>query len=142
MCIRDSCKEAQEAGLEEEAQIQKYLQAVDIYKGDFLPKSSFEEWVVPVSTYYHTLYLNAVHRLLDPVSYTHLVAQLSAGLWELDENLGLLFGLFQRCPGFQKGLLLPQKEGDKLGGSFLVPGHRLIKHCLLYTSYQQMVMLR
>ena len=59
------CKEAQEAGLEEEAQIQKCLQAVDIYKGDFLPKSSFEEWVVPVSTYYHTLYLNAVHRLLD-----------------------------------------------------------------------------
>lgn len=65
MQFEQLCKEAQDPELEEEARVQKYLKAVELYKGDFLPKSSFEEWVVPVSTYYHTLYLNSVHRLLE-----------------------------------------------------------------------------
>ena len=64
VCLRTSVRKPRR--LEEEAQIQKYLQAVDIYKGDFLPKSSFEEWVVPVSTYYHTLYL----RMRSTASWT------------------------------------------------------------------------
>ena len=65
VCLRTSVRKPRRPAWRKKPRFKKYLQAVDIYKGDFLPKSSFEEWVVPVGTYYHTLYLNAVHRLLD-----------------------------------------------------------------------------
>ena len=37
-----------------------YLQALEIYKGDFLPKLSMEPWAMPISAYYHQAYLDAV----------------------------------------------------------------------------------
>ena len=49
--------EAEEA----EQKVMYYLSAIDYYKGDFLPKSALEPWVVPVNTYYHSEYLRIVH---------------------------------------------------------------------------------
>ncbi|MDO4552022.1 MAG: BTAD domain-containing putative transcriptional regulator [Bacillota bacterium] len=40
------------------------LEAADLYKGDFLPKSALEAWVVPISTYYHSRYIKSMHELL------------------------------------------------------------------------------
>ncbi len=37
-----------------------YMNALSYYKGDFLPKSSLEPWVVPINTYYHSEYLRVV----------------------------------------------------------------------------------
>ena len=37
-----------------------YLSALEYYKGDFLPKSALEPWVVPIYTYYHSEYLRVV----------------------------------------------------------------------------------
>lgn len=36
-----------------------YKDAVDLYKGDFLPKLADQLWVIPLSTYYHGLYVQA-----------------------------------------------------------------------------------
>lgn len=44
------------------------LDAIKLYKGDFLPKSSMEMWAIPISTYYHSLYLKTVHMALDLLS--------------------------------------------------------------------------
>lgn len=41
------------------------LEAIALYKGDFLPKTSTELWAVPIATYYHNLYLNTVHEAID-----------------------------------------------------------------------------
>jgi DNA-binding SARP family transcriptional activator len=41
------------------------LAAIAVYKGDFLPKTATELLAVPIATYYHNLYLNAVHEALD-----------------------------------------------------------------------------
>ena len=41
------------------------LQAAEIYKGDFLPGSSDEIWVLPLSRWYRTLYINCVHDALE-----------------------------------------------------------------------------
>lgn len=35
------------------------LQALELYRGDFLPKLSMDPWVMPVSTYFHQRYLDA-----------------------------------------------------------------------------------
>jgi len=38
--------------------------ALELYDGDFIPKLSSEAWVIPVSAYYHRLYLEAVEKAL------------------------------------------------------------------------------
>ena len=40
------------------------LQAIKLYKGDFLPKLSMESWVMPISAYYHQRYLEAATQSL------------------------------------------------------------------------------
>ena len=44
------------------------LQAAELYRGDFLPNSGGELWVMPVARWYHTLYVNCMRealRILD-----------------------------------------------------------------------------
>ncbi len=41
----------------EEQQLDYYLQALDLYKGIFLPNYSSELWVIPLATHFHNLYL-------------------------------------------------------------------------------------
>lgn len=49
---------------DEEERLAQYLQALDLYQGDFLPKLSMEPWVMPISTYYHQMYLDTAQRTL------------------------------------------------------------------------------
>ena len=48
-----------------EYRIEKYTQAIDLYKGDFLPQSSHRAWVMPVASYYRTLYFKCVREALE-----------------------------------------------------------------------------
>lgn len=41
------------------------LQALSLYKGDFLPKLSSEPWVMPISAYYHQQYLDCAQQALS-----------------------------------------------------------------------------
>lgn len=44
----------------------EYLKmAAACYKGRFLPKLGAEQWVIPIATYYHSLYLSSVKKLCD-----------------------------------------------------------------------------
>lgn len=49
-----------EAEKDPEQRLTHLLRAIDVYKGDFLPKMSYEVWVVPICTYYHGLYIKLV----------------------------------------------------------------------------------
>ncbi|SFQ36262.1 DNA-binding transcriptional activator of the SARP family [Lachnospiraceae bacterium XBB1006] len=40
-------------------------QAFNLYHGDFLMKFSSESWIIPISTYYHNLFLETVEELVD-----------------------------------------------------------------------------
>lgn len=59
------CSRAADTALPVDQRIALYCQAVELYRGDFLPAASFMSWVVPLSRHYHTLYFNAVQTLLD-----------------------------------------------------------------------------
>lgn len=37
------------------------LQSLDVFTGEFLPKLSTEQWVIPLSIYYHDRFLSAAH---------------------------------------------------------------------------------
>lgn len=50
---------------DEEERLALYLQALEVYRGDFLPKLSMESWVMPITAYYHQMFLDsAEHTLL------------------------------------------------------------------------------
>ena len=48
----------------DEKRLERYMQALELYGGDFLPKLATEPWVVPVSTYFHNLYIQTVHETI------------------------------------------------------------------------------
>ncbi len=47
-----------------------YLEAIELYKGDFLNHSRAESWVAPMTNYYHSLYLRIVHDTIE-ILYKH-----------------------------------------------------------------------
>ena len=54
-----------------EEQGEYITKAIGIYGGKFLPKSSIELWIVPLSTYYDRLFEKSVMRYYDILSHTH-----------------------------------------------------------------------
>lgn len=54
-----------ESSTDPEKAIKTYHRAIMLYKGEYLPESAFSEWVVPLRTYYHDLYLGCVFELAD-----------------------------------------------------------------------------
>ena len=49
---------------DEEEKLERYLQALALYRGDFLSKLSSEPWVVPIAAYFHNLYVQTVQETL------------------------------------------------------------------------------
>ena len=58
-------KKAANTSYPEDERVAFYKKALDLYKGDFLSKHSTELWVIPISTYFHTLYLDTVKAFLQ-----------------------------------------------------------------------------
>lgn len=54
-----------EAKTPSDEQLNACLEALELYRGDFLPKSDWESWVVPISTYYHSLYQKCAHHAIE-----------------------------------------------------------------------------
>ena len=53
------CRAATETA-EDDKRLALYTKALSLYGGDFLPKLSMEPWVIPLSAYYHRMYVEAV----------------------------------------------------------------------------------
>jgi len=51
--------------LNEDKKLDFYFKAINIYKGTFLPKSSYEPWAVPITTYYQNMYVKIVNETID-----------------------------------------------------------------------------
>lgn len=68
------------------------MEGLKLYRGDFLPKAEYESWVVPISTYYHSLYQKLVYRtiqiLLNQEDYSQIAAicQTAIGIEPFDEQ--------------------------------------------------------
>lgn len=53
------CNSSQKPGLSTETRLDILAEALDLYKGDFLPKAAWEPWVIPVSSHYHDMFVKA-----------------------------------------------------------------------------------
>lgn len=91
------CLQAQQWSDASAAQrMELYQEAVEHYKGSFLPKLSGHDWVLPEQTRYHGLYISAVKayaRLLEDVGQDLLMETLcvrASHMEPLDEELHIL----------------------------------------------------
>lgn len=57
------CKAGYAAQTESE-KLDSWLSALNLYQGNFLSKLSYEPWVVPISAYFHNLYIQVVLEVL------------------------------------------------------------------------------
>lgn len=79
-----------------EERMTSYREAVELYKGDLLPKLSHQMWLVPMAVRYHTAYITAVKDfavLLDEAALyeeMHEVCARASDLDNLDEGLHTL----------------------------------------------------
>ncbi|WP_143321919.1 BTAD domain-containing putative transcriptional regulator [Clostridium sp. HBUAS56010] len=62
--FEDLCIQSESSEISREECLSLCLEAFSLYKGNFLPKSEWESWVVPIHTYYHTIYQKLVNRIL------------------------------------------------------------------------------
>ncbi|MBP5304230.1 MAG: hypothetical protein J6Z02_00110 [Lachnospiraceae bacterium] len=59
------CKKGADASVPMEERLQSYARAVELYKGDYLPKLMEEAWTVPIRIHYHALYVESVKDYCD-----------------------------------------------------------------------------
>lgn len=58
-------QDAENASLSREEKISRYMEALKLYQGDFIPKLAGEVWTIPISARYHSMYLEAVKILCE-----------------------------------------------------------------------------
>ena len=61
------CKKANSETSDKE-KLECLLKAAELYKGDFLPNSSGEIWVLPLARWYRSMYINSVHKAIELLS--------------------------------------------------------------------------
>ena len=59
------CRRVLNQNPDEDTALELCLEGLALYRGDFLPKSEYESWVIPISTYYHSLYQKLVYKTVD-----------------------------------------------------------------------------
>lgn len=97
------CLQTESEGINEEERLALCLKAFALYKGSFLPKSEWEAWVVPINTYYHTLYQKLTHRVLlllnEKKDYPTMIDLCQQAIaidpYEEDAHYYLIYSLYQ-----------------------------------------------
>lgn len=92
------CKQA--AAAQGNERLELYREALALYKGNFLPKLDMEEWVIPISAYYHQMYLSAAAEclsLLEGGNMWQEAAQLCQAALKTDPCSEELYQHLMRC---------------------------------------------
>lgn len=65
-------------GKDSSQRLSRLLEAIGLYKGQFLEKQASETWVIPISTHFHNLYIQAVMEAVPLLSDKKRYAEASA----------------------------------------------------------------
>ena len=63
--FEEFCAKGADPHISQDERIKAYMQAIELYRGEFLPKSSFVDWVISKNAYYMTLYSKAVEQVVN-----------------------------------------------------------------------------
>lgn len=100
--FEELCSRSKDPGLPDKQRLGLLMEALDLYKGDFLPKSSWEAWAIPISTYYHSTYLQAAHTaiglLFEQADWTRIIGLCKQALavepFDEDFHYYLIYALY------------------------------------------------
>ena len=103
--------DAEDTSISTQNKINKYLEALKLYQGDFIPKLSGEVWTIPISARYHSIYLESVKKLCslleeenDPETIINVILR-AIEIDNLDEKLHcLLIMAYIRCDRYKDAL--------------------------------------
>ncbi len=108
------------AASDKEAKLGLYLQALELYQGDFLPKLSMEPWVMPIAAYYHQMYLESAEQaltLLEELGRWNEASALSARALVIEPYSEALYQHLMRCrlaTGDRAGVVAAYEEMSEL----------------------------
>ena len=63
--FEELCNRGNSPWAQDEEKLDCFLQAIELYGGDFLHKSALEPWAMQFNVYYRTLYCNTVHKTIE-----------------------------------------------------------------------------
>ena len=89
-----------EADKQEDKRLELLMEALELYKGDFLSKLSMEPWVMPISAYYHQMYLDAADQalaLLEAAAQWETAAALCEKALKIEAYSETLYQHLMRC---------------------------------------------
>lgn len=78
----DLCGQADNEELSRTKRINLYKKAMELYKGDYMMKSSLEQWIIPITVYYHSLYIEAVKKYVNLLSEAKKLTEI---LWVCEQ---------------------------------------------------------
>lgn len=87
------CKIVMDPNADDEERLKSYREASTLYTGDFMEKQKTEPWIVPIRTYYRSMFLSstyeAIHILEKTQDYTEAekFAEKAVNVDPYDENL-------------------------------------------------------
>lgn len=109
--FEDYVKSANETNRNLKERISDYYSALNLYKGDFIPKLSGEAWTIPISARYHGLYIDAVKKLcalLEEENDFEAIIEVilkAINIDNLDEDFHcLLINAYIRCDRYKDAL--------------------------------------
>ena len=105
---------AKESNPEKQAAI--YLQALDVYKGPFLPKIGGEHWIAPWTTHYHSMYISTVKtvaELLEEQQQYEQMERVCNYALQMDQLSEELYCCVIRALVKQKKIKLAEKQYKK-----------------------------
>ena len=56
---------ANDENLSRTKRVHLYISALELYKGEYLMNSATESWVMPISVYFHSIYISALQKCVD-----------------------------------------------------------------------------
>ena len=104
----------------EEERLAQCLQALELYRGDFLPKLSMEPWAMPINSYYHQMFLNVAEQalaLLEARSRWEEAAALCDRALKIEPYSEALYQHLMRCRlafGDRSGVLSAYEQMSEL----------------------------
>ena len=100
--------------LSQEDQLARALEALELYRGDFLDRMSSDTWIVPISVYYHNQYVQTLLGVLPVLHKAGRYGEMVA----LCQAAALVEPYHEQICGWQMRALLTLNEQKKVMGLY------------------------
>lgn len=104
--FESKCQAAADTSLPDSERLTLLTDAINLYSGDFLLKNAGESWVIPLSTYYRSMFISAIDSALEILvaqnEYSEIVTICQKGISIDPYNESLYYNLMKALAGMNQ----------------------------------------